>query len=80
MDRTLPPRQLAVLRYLATRDRGAARDVTRELRMNRTAAWNTLRLLTAKRLLTADLVTYPISFEVTSKGSAALDAAMREPS
>lgn len=74
----LPPRQIAVLRYLGDRKSATARNVTRDLRIPRTAVQNALRLLAGKGLASADHATFPASWSVTEFGSAVLAAAATE--
>lgn len=72
----LPLRQLRVLRYLEDRDSTPARDVAADLQMTRADAMNTLRLLAARNLVSADFAVFPASFAITAGGRAFLAAAV----
>jgi DNA-binding MarR family transcriptional regulator len=72
MSRPLPSRQFAVLRYLADRKSATARDVTVDLRLNRTAAQNALAFMAAKGLVTGDPAAFPMTFAITDEGRAVL--------
>ena len=71
----LPPRQIAVLRYLGKAKTATARNVSRDLKINRTAVRNALRGLADKRLVSVDHGTFPASWSVTEIGGAVLAAA-----
>jgi DNA-binding IclR family transcriptional regulator len=75
----LPPRQIAVLRYLHDHKTAATtRKVTRELRMSRDNARNALQGLAGKGLVTADHADFPVSWSITDTGSAVLAAATEQ--
>jgi DNA-binding IclR family transcriptional regulator len=78
----LPPRQIMVLRYLGDGNRKNATtgNVAKDLRINRTATRNALRLLAGKGLIAVDRSTFPMSYAITEIGGAVLAAAPLDPS
>ena len=77
----LPPRQVKILRYLGgDRKSATARNITRDLRLPRSAVRNALLELSGNRLVSPDHTTWPTSWVLTDFGAAVLDAEPeREP-
>lgn len=75
----LPPNEITVLRYLG-KQTATAGNVSRGLKMNRTAVRNALRGLADKKLASVDHGTFPASWSITDIGAAVVAAAPEQES
>lgn len=71
----LPDNQIRVLRYLGKHGTATARNVSRDLDLNRTATRNALWGLAGNGLALVDRRTFPALWSLTDMGSAVLAAA-----